>query len=662
MSIPVTCSLCGTAFKVKEKYAGRTGRCPRCKTTLFVPEGNHPRDIPSHDATMASVPTAAATSQILQPSSGETGKQQLAKAIGFVVVALLSVAVLGLGVVRNDLNTSLRLVVQLGCFAALVAVVGHMFRNKCFVATFFTVAAWMIGLLVFTFSSASILTDSFLKSELLYIALMAGIVVTGMFGLLLPFIVGWIKAKSWDIRRLMWCWSLLILLNLILVSQNAGRRAAAQPSIARRSSVATPSNQSGLTVRQVANDNPDQAQPEQPPKTVTATDEHRIPQTSTVESGTDNSTTSPTETGLHVKLGNGVYVKNEDRFGLSNQYDVSVDFTFDPECTESVGRYFWVVDSPTGRSEMWLTDRGQGTLQGSLREFGIHRHLQQEKKNDGKWQCWVEIDTPGSPLFNHSRPRVSEVVTMRSADRLPPPKEYAPRPRREQIAEVPRRDTPQTSPPAQTQPRPPTPRPEVTLDETLAMLQENDKQRVKFALRWLRNNVVFESQHDEVAKRVAPLLKHPDGFVRNDAAKVMRLYATVEYVPQLIEALQDESFVVRNEVRDALSMFNDSRAAEAIVGLIDQDRMGAARALKNMGPIAEPAVIGLLQHPDQFTRGEAANILGEIGSRDSLQALKDMSDDPSFHARVTAEKAYRKIEFRLKQQQGNTPSTASKSV
>ncbi len=37
MSIIVTCPGCRKSFKVSDKFAGKTGRCPRCKHTLQVP-------------------------------------------------------------------------------------------------------------------------------------------------------------------------------------------------------------------------------------------------------------------------------------------------------------------------------------------------------------------------------------------------------------------------------------------------------------------------------------------------------------------------------------------------------------------------------------------------------------------------------------------------
>src|SRR5664279_3759318 len=37
MSISVTCSACTASFKVKDEFAGRRGRCPKCSAIVQVP-------------------------------------------------------------------------------------------------------------------------------------------------------------------------------------------------------------------------------------------------------------------------------------------------------------------------------------------------------------------------------------------------------------------------------------------------------------------------------------------------------------------------------------------------------------------------------------------------------------------------------------------------
>ena len=64
--------------------------------------------------------------------------------------------------------------------------------------------------------------------------------------------------------------------------------------------------------------------------------------------------------------------------------------------------------------------------------------------------------------------------------------------------------------------------------------------------------------------------------------------------------MKDDAFGVRNKARDVLATTNSPQAAIAIVGLLEDDRIGSKKALIQMGPVAESAVIVLLEHPDQF--------------------------------------------------------------
>jgi predicted Zn finger-like uncharacterized protein len=44
MPISVTCPACAAAFQVKDEYAGKKGKCPKCKAVLTVPSPFHGGD------------------------------------------------------------------------------------------------------------------------------------------------------------------------------------------------------------------------------------------------------------------------------------------------------------------------------------------------------------------------------------------------------------------------------------------------------------------------------------------------------------------------------------------------------------------------------------------------------------------------------------------
>ena len=46
MPIPVTCDVCGAEFNLRDEYAGRRMRCPKCQNALDVPQAAIPRAMP----------------------------------------------------------------------------------------------------------------------------------------------------------------------------------------------------------------------------------------------------------------------------------------------------------------------------------------------------------------------------------------------------------------------------------------------------------------------------------------------------------------------------------------------------------------------------------------------------------------------------------------
>jgi hypothetical protein len=64
MPIQVTCAKCETTFKVSEKFAGKEGPCPKCKTKIKIPAAPPPIDVVIHEpepAGLAAMKTGGAT-------------------------------------------------------------------------------------------------------------------------------------------------------------------------------------------------------------------------------------------------------------------------------------------------------------------------------------------------------------------------------------------------------------------------------------------------------------------------------------------------------------------------------------------------------------------------------------------------------------------------
>jgi hypothetical protein len=222
------------------------------------------------------------------------------------------------------------------------------------------------------------------------------------------------------------------------------------------------------------------------------------------------------------------------------------------------------------------------------------------------------------------------------------------------LAAVGPRIPPRPSPPKV--PRPSPPRPHGTSgeppsqDEIEAALQQlgaADGFQVRAALAVL-SRASPQEPNEKVARLIEGLLSSDDGFTRNSAAEALKKWRTQKSLPVLIAALDDESFVVRHTAIQILGTLPDAKAAEAIVRVYEKNKIKAYHGLVAMGPVAEPAVQRLAQHPTWSLRGDACKILGEIGTAKSFSLLQRLATgDENGLVRHAAQQAMGSIRFRL---------------
>jgi hypothetical protein len=101
MPIPVICSGCKAAFQVSDKFAGKKGPCPKCKTIITIPEATP--DIVIH-APRPEGPTDSTGRPVFEPIlRQETVLSQTAifALVAAVVTVLLVSVVVGLATNRN---------------------------------------------------------------------------------------------------------------------------------------------------------------------------------------------------------------------------------------------------------------------------------------------------------------------------------------------------------------------------------------------------------------------------------------------------------------------------------------------------------------------------------------------------------------------------------
>jgi len=199
--------------------------------------------------------------------------------------------------------------------------------------------------------------------------------------------------------------------------------------------------------------------------------------------------------------------------------------------------------------------------------------------------------------------------------------------------------------------RPDRTEPEIPADadpitKSLIQLKSPDIGKKKDAIHRLERTTP-DNRLGEVVGALLPLLNDDDGFLVNDVIKALAVWRSPEALPALIERARDNRFFVRKEAVKVLGKFKDARAIEAIIAQFKEDRFEAEAALKEIGPMAEPALIARLKDPDSSVRRRACDILKQIGGMETLKAMQAIPPDPDFSVRVAANRAKEAIVARV---------------
>ncbi|MEN6452246.1 MAG: SHD1 domain-containing protein [Thermoguttaceae bacterium] len=161
--------------------------------------------------------------------------------------------------------------------------------------------------------------------------------------------------------------------------------------------------------------------------------------------------------------------------------------------------------------------------------------------------------------------------------------------------------------------------------------------------------IVRDDNPAEIAKALAPLLTHSNGWVQSAAAKALVVWATPEVGPELIQASTSSNGWVRAPVVEALGHVKTEDAARAAGAAMKTNRGEAIKAMKAMGPIAEQAAIEALSKSDDgWANRDLLALLANIGGEDSLEAVQTFLHRATWFDKADAERAHDAIKRRLR--------------
>jgi len=188
------------------------------------------------------------------------------------------------------------------------------------------------------------------------------------------------------------------------------------------------------------------------------------------------------------------------------------------------------------------------------------------------------------------------------------------------------------------------------LEMALDDLKSQDSWKVNEALEQLAVLDPDPKHRDEVADMVGELCADTDAYRRKRALTAMARWYTPETFPKMVRCADDPVFWVRWAALDALSHVKEKKegklAAKAIVAQLKDEKMSAMRALKNMGPIAEDAVLADFGNSGCWGVDDALDVLEAIGTNKSLEKLAPYVHSRNFFIRVHVQRTVKAIEMR----------------
>jgi hypothetical protein len=186
------------------------------------------------------------------------------------------------------------------------------------------------------------------------------------------------------------------------------------------------------------------------------------------------------------------------------------------------------------------------------------------------------------------------------------------------------------------------------LDQLLASIKSANPTQHHPALEKLAHSIPIEARRDEVASLLVELLTEHDQWTVTGAEKALKLWGNDDCTAALIKQLDNHDVFVRMGAIDALAVRKSDAAAVAVARqLLAMDvRHQAGEALKAMGQVAEKPVLPMLTNPEWTVRMSACEILGAVGTSESVEALKTASSDGNGLVQMKAKEALKAIEAR----------------
>ena len=165
---------------------------------------------------------------------------------------------------------------------------------------------------------------------------------------------------------------------------------------------------------------------------------------------------------------------------------------------------------------------------------------------------------------------------------------------------------------------------------------------------WSALDALAKTAHPSSVPLFKSRLTDRDQYIRRAAAEGLGRAGDQSEVAALqAGAAKDSSAMARAAMAFALVKLGLDYSGQ-LVGMLDNDKTvgQVAEYLIELGPTAAPELVKRLQDADEAVRGNAALILGAVGTKEHIPALAPLLTDRDQDIRTAAERAIERIKLR----------------
>jgi predicted Zn finger-like uncharacterized protein len=187
------------------------------------------------------------------------------------------------------------------------------------------------------------------------------------------------------------------------------------------------------------------------------------------------------------------------------------------------------------------------------------------------------------------------------------------------------------------------------LQQAIDLLKGNETDRRKLAAEWLAQQNADDKHRKDVAQALDRLTTDVNGQTRVAGLKALKVWATADNIPALINVLKDDNIFNREariEAMQVLASLQDEQGSAAIVLRVASihDRGEAVKALIAMGPVAEKMVMrGVATTTDDSVATALIKVLGEIGTKNCVPFLTQVTKSKNRFLAQEASKALKEV-------------------